>query len=464
MKHTLRLLSTGALPLLVLSSVAEAQLLPADTIVPSADTLGITVGVSQRRARLLLASGKTYNRVEGLPVQFGPVFSTGVGRARVNLEVFGILRSADTFEWDAANRGHILTANLQSDSYRGAGLKFASYDMVSAVEEWHMPAGEVGLASFFLHRDYRDYYGRHGHSLTASLFSGRRAILELALADERWSSRQVRQVLTVLRNNHLWRANPEADHGDARVLTVRALFDTRNDTRNPATGWLARIEYEVGDVELSSVAPRSWGETPVPELEPRYGRALVDVRRYNRVSPEAQLNFRLVAGGWLHGDELPLQRRFSVGGPGTIPGVGFRDANRRPDVFSCAGAMVPDGVPAQCERVLLLQAEYRDELPYRPGTIFGGTPVRIRSAALTMRPVLVLFADLGRGWLVTPDPVRSAEQRELLYGKARIPPLPTFSADLGLGVDLGLIGTYVVASITESGAPLRLFLRAGSRF
>jgi hypothetical protein len=45
-----------------------------------------------------------------------------------------------------------------------------------------------------------------------------------------------------------------------------------------------------------------------------YDRVFLDVRRYNRVSAEGQLNLRVVAGGWLSGDELPLQRRFSLVG------------------------------------------------------------------------------------------------------------------------------------------------------
>jgi hypothetical protein len=191
----------------------------------------------------------------------------------------------------------------------------------------------------------------------------------------------------------------------------------------------------------------------------------MDVRRYSRISPETQLNLRLVAGGWLHGDELPLQRRFSVGGPATIPGVDFRDVLGT-DVGTCSDTLLPAGAPAQCERVLLLQAEYRDDLPFRPGTIFGGTPIRIRSAALTLRPTLVLFADVGRGWLLPPrgGGAPAAPPRELVYSTRRIPPLETFRTDVGLGVDLGLFGVYVAKSVSEGGEPANVILRARGRF
>lgn len=442
---------------------------PADTLVAVPDTAGFSIGLSRRRMRLVVGSGKTYNRVEGLAVHAGPAFIDSSSAVRVSLEVFGILRSADTFSWDSQNLGHHIAADVRTVSGRGGALRIAAYDVVAPVEDWQMPRGEAGVAAFLFHRDYRDHFGRHGGSATASYILDERFRTELGFADERWSSLGVRQVLTILRNNHLWRANPVLDDGRAQLITARAVVDTRNDPRNPATGWMARVEYERGDFEIAGFGAASPVARSDSSTRSRYGRVLADARRYNRISPASQLNFRVVAGGWLHGDELPLQRRFSVGGVATIPGVHFRDAGISPDVLTCSAGDAPAGTPAQCERVLLFQAEYREELPIRPGTIFGGTPLRIRSASLTLRPVLVAFADVGRGWLLparsgsTPASEATAS-RDLIYSTKRIPPLSTFSADFGVGVDLGLLGVYVAKSISESGEPMNLILRAHARF
>lgn len=443
--------------------------IPTDTLIAMPDTAGFSIGLSQRRGRLVLGSGKTYNRVEGLAAHAGPTFTDSSAMIRFSAEAFGILRSADTFRWDSQNVGHHFAIDVRTLSGRGPALRITGYDVVGPVEDWQMPRGEAGIASFLFHRDYRDHFGRHGASATASYVFDERLQFSLAFADERWSSLPVRKVLTVFRNNHRWRANPTVDDGRARLVTARGLLDTRNDLRNPATGWLARVEYEHGDAVYDAAGPTS----PVARFgdlsRSRYGRVLADVRRYNRISPASQLNFRMVAGGWLHGDELPLQRRFSVGGAATIPGVDFRDTGISPDVLTCSAGDAPPGAPAQCERVLLLQTEYREELPFRPGTIFGGTPVRIRSAALTLQPVLVAFADVGRGWLLPPrsgslPPPDLAGNRDLIYSTGRIPPLSTFSADLGVGVDLGLFGVYVAKSISESGEAVNLIFRAHARF
>jgi len=63
----------------------------------------------------------------------------------------------------------------------------------------------------------------------------------------------------------------------------------------------------------------------------------------------------------LSGDPLPLERRLSIDGPGTIPGFDFRSVEGI-DVGTCSEVSAPPGRPAQCERVALAQLEYRNDL------------------------------------------------------------------------------------------------------
>src|SRR3954452_20586012 len=78
----------------------------------TADRLGLWAR-SSRSSGLVLSSGKTYNRVEGLPVLFGPVLRDSSGRAAFDVSLMGIIRSADTFHWDARNLGHSATAQMR---------------------------------------------------------------------------------------------------------------------------------------------------------------------------------------------------------------------------------------------------------------------------------------------------------------------------------------------------------------
>jgi hypothetical protein len=274
---------------------------------------------------LRFLSAHTYNRVEGLPVLVGPAFGHEFGWGRLTLDALGIIRSVGSFEWTAANVGH--TVKTEISLGKSGGLRFGGrlFDVVDAVEPWQLSDPEVGLASFLLHRDYRDYFDRHGGAVSGALFLGKSADLTLSFSDQTWGARVARNPFTLLRGGQPWRPNPQLDEGSFHILNATFDLDTRNDRDDPWDGWYVLTDYEFGTGLISRYGPSSPSVRRInPGRRTQYDRIFVDVRRYNRVSPDGQLNVRFVAGGWLSGDDLPLQRRFSVGGPGTLPGFDFR--------------------------------------------------------------------------------------------------------------------------------------------
>jgi hypothetical protein len=198
-----------------------------------------------------------------------------------------------------------------------------------------------------------------------------------------------------------------------------------------------------------------------------YTRAFLDLRRYNRISPAAQLNVRLVTAGWVGGDELPLQRRLSVGGPGALPGFDFRRTEGIPEIGMCTSSNAPAGVTpvpqAQCERLALAQAEYRSEVNVSLFDWFGRqrpVPESERNfSSVSVRAEWVLFADAGRGWLVGP---RDGEGMQ--YPARSLPGLRTFRADVGGGLDFGLLGVYVAKAVSKWSEPVNYFVRVRHRF
>ena len=421
-------------------------------------------------ASITVTSGGGYNRVEGLPVLFGPVLETKFRAARLRVSALGVIRSAETFRLDSDNLGHDLKVAALFDPDQRTSVVARWYDIVDAVEDWQIPRDEAGLAAFFFRSDFLDHYGRHGVSLSGTYAASRRATLFATAAREHWYARDVRDVLTIFRNGKAWRPNPAMDEAIFHLTTAGIAYDTRNDPRRPATGWLVRAEYErgTGRMDIGGETSELARSISARLRSTGYGRLFVDARRYFRLSPTNQLNGRLVLGGWMHGDELPLQRRLSVSGVGAIAGIDFREPSLGTDVGQCSTAPAPPGDPAQCERALLAQLEYRIALRSRPGSIIGKT-VRIRSRAFTLNPALVVFADAGRGWLLTPRrndrfyPAPPAPP-DLVYSSTSLPPLGTFRTDIGVGVDLGLFGIYAAKSISESGEPFNIFLRARRRF
>lgn len=415
------------------------------------------------RSGLRLVSARTYNRVEGLPVYLGPTVGREFGWGRVGIDAFGVWRSADGFAWKPENIGHSLKGEIRLGTRRGVRLGGRLFDVVEPVEAWHLTAEEVGLASFFLHRDYRDYYDRHGGSVYASLFRGTTVDATVGYSDQRWSDRRTRDPFTLFRNGAPWRDNPVLDDALFHLVNATLRYDTRNDEGNPWWGWYILADYEYGTGRITNyglTTPGARDETFGGATV--YDRLFMDVRRYNRLSPEVSLNVRLAGGGWLSGDDLPLQRRFSIGGPGTLGGYDFRRTAGSPDVWQCstpsvAGGSVPMGVPAQCDRFAMAQVEFRGDLQLDPFGVLDEER-EYRKAGWGHGTQWVLFADAGRGWLVGPA------DGGLSYGRSALPPLSSFRTDVGVGLVLDDVGVYVAKSLSNRSMPVNVFVRLRPRF
>lgn len=441
-----------------------------DTIAPTRDTLPADEDPWWRRwerrrsrssSKLQIASAGAYNRVEGLPVDIGPESLRRTPWGRVRFDAYAIVRTGSSFSSTQNDVGHDVRGEVDYGHRDGVGVGGRLYSVVDGVEDWQLTNLEVGLASFLFHRDYRDYYQRHGASVFGALFARHGARLTGSYGEERWFARDIHDPFTLFRSDLPWRANPLLDEGRFHVGDLAFRLDTRNDEDRPRAGWYMVADYEHGAGNLTYVAPASVGRRSAPGPT-AYNRGFLDVRRYNQISPDAQLNLRLVAGGWLGGDELPLERRLSVEGAGVLPGFGFRSPRPGVDVGTCSvsnGAGGIAGRPAECERIALGQVEYRGNLRFD----FGGgwddeRSHRRRFPSLRTDLVWVLFADGGRGWLVNAAP------NSLVYGRGQIPPLSSFRTDIGGGLDFGEIGVYVAKAVSVSDEPARVFVRLRRRF
>lgn len=421
---------------------------------------------SQSDNGIRLRAFNPYNRVEGLPVYAGPVITRRSARGSVKAELFGILRSARGFRWDSENLGHRATLELRGSGPWQPLVGGRLQDVVESVEPWQLSDTETGLATFFLHRDYRDWYARLGGSLYAGISGPRGTSLIGSYTDERQASRKLRDPWTLFRDDASWRANPTIDDGRFHVARLQLQVDSRNDVSDPWAGWYITAEVERAGGRLTSRGARSGGAPVVPfgaqpaarEADEKiaFTRAFLDVRRYNRLSPESQLNARLVIGGWLGGDELPLQRKLSVGGPGTLPGYDFRHPYGDVDANQCNVRPAAPGAPAECDRIALAQLEYRVDLDLEriqrqlvPG-YYGDAAV-------------VVFVDAGRGWRTGPRTGPSATD-PMWHPPGDLPRFDTFRSDVGAGIDFMVFGFYVAKAVSVSREPANFVLRVRHRF
>ncbi|HEY3287080.1 MAG TPA: hypothetical protein VGJ96_08170 [Gemmatimonadaceae bacterium] len=402
---------------------------------------------------LTFTSAHTYNRVEGLPILFGPRIRQMTDWGRFTLDAFGVVRTAGPIRWDRGTLGHDVTGELQLGRKLGVGVGGRTFDIVDPVEGWQLGDNESGLGAFVLHRDFRDYYRRHGGEGFVKLHAGVDADLTFAFGDERWESARDRDPVSLFRNGDPWRRNPAMDEGTMHLATTRLRVDTRRRLSPLWGGWYIDADVERGTGTLA----RDPGLlTVIPRPEPvAYTRGFVDARRYTRLTPGAALNLRFVAGGWMSGDRLPTQRRLSVGGPGTLPGYDFRRSWRvDPDVLTCGGTSLP-GSPALCDRIMLFQAEYRSD--FHVGWVRNDVRDDWWRPGFNRRAAWVLFADAGRGWTVGTFGPTS-------YAKDDVPPLSTFRADVGAGIDFGSFGVYLAKATSTASEPVNVIVRIQHRF
>ncbi len=414
---------------------------------------------------ITLSSAHTYNRVEGLPIFIGPAARRELPWGTITADALGIVRTQN-FKWDAQTFGYRVGGNVQTPGNVRFKAGLHVYDEVAPVENWQLGDGEVGLASFFFRRDYRDYYDRHGGSGSFSVLDdarGTRTSVTLSFANENWGARAEHNPFALFPTNDDWRPNPTLDDGTFRLLNLVARLDTRNSVTDIWSGWYATADLEYGNGHVDAFGPRSppsepltaTGPSPIPSIpapgDVAYTRLFLDVRRYNRLAPNAQLNIRAVLAGWVGGDPLPLERRLSVGGPGTIPGFDFRSAgDDATNVASCSATHgAPAGTPAECERIALLQGEFRDEFHFG----FRAFGHRIESDG-----AWVLFGDAGRGWQVGP------RVGALQYPADAFPALHTFMTDVGVGGMIEPVGIYVAKALSRPEERLHFVIRVRRTF
>ena len=404
-----------------------------------------------------VATAGAYNRVEGLPINVGPSIYQPTPWGSVKIDAFGIIRTGSTFDSDGGDVGHDVKAELRFGRRTGPAFGGRLFNAIEPVEAWQLSEMETSLASFLFRRDYRDYYANQGVTGYGRFYLGRNASLTGSYTDQRWDTRDLFNPFTIFRGAATWRPNPAMDAGHMHVVNATIKYDSRTDERDPRSGFYVILDAERGQGTLSSVAPtslpRSYGAGDFVE----YNRGFLDARSYLMLSPTGQVTLRVVGGGWVSGDALPLQRRLSVEGPSALPGFDFRDASTLFDTGTCSVGAAPLGRPAECDRIALAQIEYRGFLNLDIGD-WREDAGRFIGAHSDVS--WVMFFDAGRGWMVGDATLADG----VTYAKDQLPDLDTFRTDVGFGLDFGGIGFYAAKALSRTDEPVNLFLRLQRRF
>jgi hypothetical protein len=404
-------------------------------------------------ATLVLGTGSSYNRVEGMPITAGPSLGARIlPGLDLRADARAIIRTTTDPTGIRARVGHDTRLELVFGVPARAVLGARLRSEVVPVERQPWSNAEAGWLTALWHEDSRDWYQARGTEIYGEAEPFRGVTLIAGVRREQEQSVLATDPLSLFRSNDPWRPNPLVDDGTYSAGRLRATLDTRNDREAPSSGWLVSGEYEVAtSTDVAPVTlPRAVREPLPTEERYSYGRIWFDARRYARFGPDTRVNLRVQGGGWLHGDPLPVQRRVSVGGGDLLPGYRFRDRNCNPAGFADPAR------PALCDRALSLHAEVRRRVNLNLLYRLGRDELTHLDRFIGLdRADLVVFLNSGHAWLAGEGPGR--------VPNSRIPVIGEWATDLGAGLDTGGFAVYLARSLVDR-EPVRVTLRLQRRF
>lgn len=392
-----------------------------------------------------------YNRVEGLPLGVGPRIQLGGSNPTVG-EALLLYRSESGLPPDADELGWAVSLEQYLGGHRRLRAGLAARSEIVPIERVGISDSEASLATFLLHRDYRDHYERTGWTgYLAWTDPGRSAGIRLEYRDERHEARAAGKPPSLTDSGDPYRPQPMIAAGDLQSVALKLTHDSRNDVADPSSGWWIDFSLErgVGGDLVSPVTPRRL-DAPLPlpvAANEHFSTATLDARRYVRLGPTSRGALRVLAAGSVDGRPLPPQRQRALGGEGTLPAYDLFE-------FDCGARRVSYAQGDEtffpyygCDRTVLVQLGFEQNLPFigALGRRFGW------DFDLGAGPALALFMDAGRAWIET----------DALNGRAD--GVEDFVVDAGVGIRLGRVGVYFAVPLSGRAEDANFFVRLGPR-
>ncbi len=211
----------------------------------------------------------------------------------------------------------------------------------------------------------------------------------------RWAGSRSREIYRLDEDEKYKPENPPIKEGRMRSLIAEYTIDTRNSKKNPTSGWLNTFSAEYAGRKLSG--------------DFDFNRYQMNIRRYNRLSGNQFVTFRVKAGKTDRALSEDHPRKFRLGGIGTLRGYRFK-------AFSG-------------DKMVLINAEYWITTHWPPG--LG----------------LVFFVDSGYAW--SYDEEMSMDDMK---------------TDLGIGFQLGGLRVNLASPVGERENPTVLSVRIARMF
>lgn len=303
---------------------------PPFTVEPTPQGARLTLQLESRRAQVAFRPGGPgvaglYNRVDGIAPWAG-VEATLHDRVSFN---HASLYAAGGYGFAAERAGYLLGVRRSFGREHRLNLGYELHDFTDSDDVFRARGLEQGDTLVFSFTTSQDFHRRRGHEAYAFARLGKRAHLGLSVRSDTFSS------LPVTSDGHLFssaepRPNPPVEEGLMRSALATLRFASRGGLFKGAfserRSFLVRNPYGTPFEPLHVWRLDATLEAARPDLlggSFSFTRFIAHLRRHHGISARQSLVARGLLG--LSAGDLPPQKRFALGGPGTLRGYDLKE-------------------------------------------------------------------------------------------------------------------------------------------
>jgi outer membrane protein insertion porin family len=204
------------------------------------------------------------------------------------------------------------------------------HDITASDDLWRLSGAEQSLVALFFANSFRDYYRRRGGEVTGGARFGRDHELVASVRWDRHEALANETDFSFFRDDHDFRPNPPIVGGELNALVLAYTWDSRGvgDDASARAYQRHRLEnlYNSNKRQASGLRIDWTSEIAGEGLggDYEFTRHILNARGYLRLGRRQFFGARALIG--LSGGSLPIERRFALGGIGSVHGYSFKES------------------------------------------------------------------------------------------------------------------------------------------
>jgi outer membrane protein insertion porin family len=206
----------------------------------------------------------------------------------------------------------------------------AVHDITTSDDLWRLSNFEQSIVALTFHNTFRHYYRRHGGEIVGGARFGRANEIMASMRWDRHESLVNETDYSFFRDDHEFPPNPPIEGGDVHALVLAYTFDTRGvDSGTPGDAFRHhRLEdlYDSNRREAPGIRVSFTNEFAGGGLggDFEFNRHIINSGTYLALGNRQFLGARALFG--FSGGTLPIERRFALGGIGSVHGYAFKES------------------------------------------------------------------------------------------------------------------------------------------